>query len=171
MKKAAAFLVPLLLSLPLASCVEKGDIFLGTWTIPESGIGTMKDEYEGTLKVTLSDEENGNFLSWNGSYYLLELSLVDQGETALPCSLDGFLSGTMQGLLTIGESRYRTSVALLTYNGVDAISFMGPSAGSEPLFVFTKGGVAVASEALLPSPSSASEGEALSSSIPEAKSE
>ena len=56
MKKAAS-LVPLLLSLSLASCVEKPDILLGTWTIPESGIGTMKDEFEGTLKVTLSDEE------------------------------------------------------------------------------------------------------------------
>ncbi len=167
--KKAAFLVPLLLSLSLTSCVEKPDILLGTWTIPESGIGTMKDEFEGTLKVSLSDEENGNFLSWNGSYYLLELSLSDQGETPLPCSLDGFLSGTMQGLLTIGESRYRTSVALLTYNGVDALSFIGPSAGAEPLFVFTKGGVPVTSEAHLPSSSSASEGASFSSSLPEGK--
>lgn len=169
--KKIAFLVPLLLSLSLVSCVEKADILLGTWTIPESGIGTKKDDFEGTLKVAQSDEENGNFLNWNGNYYLLELSLVDQGGNPLACSLDGFLSGTMQGLLTIGESRYRTTIAILTYNGVDALSFMGPSAGSEPLFVFTKGGVAVASEALLPSSSSASEGEALSSSIPEAKSE
>ena len=167
--KKAAFLVPLLLSLSLASCVEKPDILLGTWTIPESGIGTMKDEFEGTLKVSLSDEENGNFLSWNGSHYLLELSLVDQGGNPLSCSLDGFLSGTMQGLLTIGESRYRTSVALLTYNGVDALSFMGPSAGAEPLFVFTKGGVPVTSEAHLPSSTSASEGASFSSSLPEGK--
>ena len=167
--KKAAFLVPLLLSLSLVSCVEKSDILLGTWTIPESGIGTMKDEFEGTLKVSLSDEENGNFLSWNGSYYLLELSLFDQGGGPLSCSLDGFTSGTMEGLLAIGESRYRTSIALLTYNGVDALSFMGPSAGAEPLFVFTKGGVPVTSEAHLPSSTSASEGASFSSSLPEGK--
>ncbi len=126
--KKAAFLVPLLLS--LVSCVEKKDLLLGTWTIPESGIGTKKDEFKGTLKVAESDEENGNFLSWSGSYYLLELSLFDQEKNTLSCSLDGLASGTMEGLLTIGESRYRTSIALLTYNGVDALSFMGPTAGS-----------------------------------------
>lgn len=167
--KKAVFLVPLLLSLSLVSCVEKADILLGTWTIPESGIGTKKDEFEGTLKVAMSDEKNGNFLNWNGTYYLLELSLVDQGGNPLSCSLDGFASGTMEGLLTIGESRYRTSIALLTYNGVDALSFMGPSAGAEPLFVFTKGGVPVTSEALLPSSSSGGEGASVSSSLPEGK--
>ena len=142
MKKATLLLaLPLLLA--LSSCAEKEDALLGVWTIPEIGLGTLKDEYEGTLTVSLSDEENGNLCHWNGKHYLLELKLTDQEGAPLETSIHGFSNGNMEGVLSIGEDMYRTGLALLALSGVDVLAFMGSTVGSDPLLSFTKGGAAI----------------------------